>query len=54
MIYSNLFVKKVQNEFETIIKKIRSDNSSEFKNTRIEDLYDDLGIGHQFSPTYTP
>ena len=48
------FVKRVQNEFETTIKKIRSDNVSEFKNTRIEDLCDDLHIGHQFSPTYTP
>jgi transposase InsO family protein len=48
------FVKRVQNEFETTIKKIRSDNGSEFKNTRIKDLCDDLGIGHQFSPTYTP
>jgi transposase InsO family protein len=47
------FIKTVQNEFETTIKKIRSDNGSEFKNTRIEDLCD-LGIGHQFSPTYTP
>jgi transposase InsO family protein len=48
------FVKRVQNEFETTIKKIRSDNGSEFKNTRIVDLCDDLGIRHQFSPTYTP
>jgi transposase InsO family protein len=48
------FVKRVQNEFEATIKKIRSDNGSEFKNTRIEDLCDDLGIRHQFSPTYTP
>jgi transposase InsO family protein len=44
----------VQNEYETTIKKIRSDNGSEFKNTRIEHLCDDFGIGHQFSPTYTP
>jgi transposase InsO family protein len=44
----------VQNEFEITIKKIRSDNGSEFKNTRIEELCDDLGIRHQFSPTYTP
>jgi hypothetical protein len=48
------FFKRVQNEFETTIKKIRSDNGSELKNTRIEELCDDLGIGHQFSPTYTP
>jgi transposase InsO family protein len=39
----------VQNEFEITIKKIRSDNGSEFKNTGIEELCDDLGIGHQFS-----
>jgi transposase InsO family protein len=50
----NFFIKRVQNEFETTIKKIRSDNGSEFRNTRIENLCDDLGIGHQFSPTYTP
>ena len=48
------FVKRVQNEFETTIKKIRIDIGSEFKNIRIEDLCDDLGIGQQFSPTYTP
>jgi transposase InsO family protein len=46
------FVKRVQNEFETTIKNIRS--GSEFKNTSIEDLCGDLGIGHQFSLTYTP
>jgi transposase InsO family protein len=40
------FIKRVQNELETTIKKIRSDNGSEFKNTRIEDLCDDLRIGH--------
>jgi transposase InsO family protein len=48
------FVKRVQNKFEITIKKIRSDNGSEFKNTRIEELCDNLGIRHQFSPTYTP
>jgi len=31
-------VKRIQNGFETNIKKIRSDNGSEFKNTRIEEL----------------
>jgi transposase InsO family protein len=46
------FVKRVQNEFETTIKNIRS--GSEFKNTSIEDLCGDLRIGHQFSLTYTP
>ena len=28
------FVKDIHNEFETTIKKVRSDNGSEFKNTR--------------------
>ena len=33
---------------------MRSDNGSEFKNTRVDDLCDDLGIRHQFSTKYTP
>jgi transposase InsO family protein len=44
----------VQNEFETTIKKVRSDNRSEFKNTRIDDLCDEYGIRHQFLAKYTP
>jgi transposase InsO family protein len=48
------FVNQCQNEFETTIKKVRSDNSSEFKNTRIDELCDELGIRHQFSAKYTP
>jgi transposase InsO family protein len=48
------FLTRVHNEFEIRIKKVRSDNRSEFKNTRIEELYDHYGIGHQFSAKYTP
>ena len=44
------FVKRVHNEFETTIKSLRSDNGSEFKNTRI----DEFGIKHKFSAKYTP
>jgi hypothetical protein len=44
----------VQNEFEITIKKVRSDNKSEFKNTRIDELCDEYGIRHQFSTKYTP
>ena len=40
--------------FETTIKKVRSDNGSEFKNTRIDELCDEFGIKHQFSAKYTP
>jgi transposase InsO family protein len=48
------FIKRVQNEFETTIKKVRSDNGSELKNTRIDELCDEYGIRHQFSAKYTP
>ena len=48
------FVKGIHNEFETTIKIVRSDNGSEFKNTRINELCDEFGIRHQFSAKYTP
>jgi transposase InsO family protein len=48
------FIKGIRNEFETTIKRVRSDNGSEFKNTRIDELCDDFGIRHQFSAKYTP
>ena len=33
---------------------MRSDNGSEFKNTRVDELCDEFGIKHQFSVKYTP
>jgi transposase InsO family protein len=48
-----LFVKGIHNEFETTIKRVRSDNGSEFNNTRIDELCDEFGIRHQFSAKYT-
>ena len=42
------FIKRCHNEFETTIKKVRSDNGSEFKNTRVDELCDEFGIRHQF------
>jgi transposase InsO family protein len=48
------FVKGIDNEFETTIKRVRSDNGSEFKNTRIDELCDNFKIRHQFSAKYTP
>jgi transposase InsO family protein len=48
------FVKGIHNEFETTIKRVRSDNGSEFKNTRIDELCDEFRIRHQFSAKYTP
>jgi len=46
------FVKRIHNEFETTIKKVRSDNGSELKNTRVDELCDKFGIRHQFSAKY--
>jgi transposase InsO family protein len=48
------FIKRIHNEFETTIKKVRSDNGSEFKNTRVYDLCDEFRIRHQFLTKYTP
>jgi transposase InsO family protein len=48
------FVKGIHNELETTTKRVRSDNGSEFKNTRIDELSDDFGIKHQFLAKYTP
>ena len=48
------FIRKSQNEYEVKIKKIRSDNGSELKNTQIEEFLDDEGIKHEFSAPYTP
>jgi transposase InsO family protein len=43
-----------QNQFNFDIKKVRSDNESEFKNVRIDEYCDDKGINHEFSYKYTP
>jgi transposase InsO family protein len=45
---------KRANEFDTKIKKVRSDNSTEFKNTNIKKFLDEEGMGHEFSVPYTP
>jgi transposase InsO family protein len=48
------FVKRIHNEFKTTIKKVRSNNGCEFKNTRVDELCDEFRIRHQFSAKYTP
>jgi transposase InsO family protein len=48
------FLKRVQNKFDAKIKRIRSDNSTEFNNTQVEDYLDEEGIKHEFSTPYTP
>jgi transposase InsO family protein len=48
------FLRRDQNEFELKVKKIRSDNGSEFKNLQVEDFLEEEGIKHEFSAPYTP
>jgi IS30 family transposase len=48
------FLKRVQNEFDTKVKKIRSDNGTEFKNTQVEDFLDEEDIKYEFLASYTP
>jgi transposase InsO family protein len=48
------FLRRAQNEFRLRIKKIRSDNGTEFKNSQIEVFLEDEGIKHEFSSPYTP
>jgi transposase InsO family protein len=47
------FLSLAQNEFDAKVKKIRSDNDTEFKNTQVEDFLDEEGIKHEFSAPYT-
>jgi transposase InsO family protein len=35
------------------VKKIRSDNGSEFKNLQVEEYLEEEGIKHEFSARYT-
>jgi transposase InsO family protein len=48
------FLRRAQNEFDAKVKKIRSDNGTEFKNTQVEDFLDEEGMKHEFSAPYTP
>jgi transposase InsO family protein len=48
------FLRRTQNEFGLRIKKIRSDNETEFKNSQIEGCLEEEGIKHEFSSPYTP
>jgi transposase InsO family protein len=48
------FLRRAQNEFELKVKKIRSDNGSEFKNLQVEEYIEEEGIKHEFSAPYTP
>jgi transposase InsO family protein len=48
------FMRRAQNEIELKIKKVRSDNGTEFNNTGVEEFLGEDGIKHEFSVSYTP
>jgi hypothetical protein len=48
------FLRRAQNEFGLRIKKIRSNNGTEFKNSQIEGFLEEEGIKHEFSSPYKP
>jgi hypothetical protein len=48
------FLRRAQNEFKLRIKKIRSENGTEIKNSQIEGFLEEEGIKHEFSSPYTP
>jgi transposase InsO family protein len=47
------FLKRAQKEFDAKVKRIRSDNGIEFKNTQVKNYLDEEGIKHEFSTPYT-
>jgi transposase InsO family protein len=47
-------LRRAQNEFGLRIKKIRSHNGTEFKNSQIEGFLEKEGIKQEFSSPYTP
>jgi hypothetical protein len=48
------FLRRAQNEFGLKVKKIRSDNGSEFKNLQVEEYLEEEDSKHEFSAPYTP
>ena len=45
---------RAENVFDLKVKKVKSDNGTEFRNTIVEQLCDGKGIKHEFSSKYTP
>jgi hypothetical protein len=49
--YKNM---RLKSKIAAKVKKIRSDNGTEFKNTQVEDFLDEEDIKHEFLAPYTP
>lgn len=48
------FVSLIQNQFNKVIKTIRTDNGSEYLDTQVRSFLSKKGIHHQTSNVYTP
>ncbi|KAJ9539173.1 hypothetical protein OSB04_031906 [Centaurea solstitialis] len=48
------FIKRIQVLLQLPLRKIRSDNDTEFKNATLEAYLTSVGISHNFSGAYTP
>jgi transposase InsO family protein len=48
------FLRMTQNKIDAKVKKIRSDNGTEFKNTQVENFLDEECIRHEFLAPCTP
>lgn len=48
------FLKQFENEFDVKVKRIRSDNGTEFINKQVENMLIEKGIIHEKSVVYTP
>jgi hypothetical protein len=48
------FLRRAQNEFNAKVKKIRSDNVTEFNNTQVEEFFDEESNKYEFLAPYTP
>jgi transposase InsO family protein len=52
--YTKALPKESPNEFELKMKKIGSNNGSEFENPQVEEYLEEEGTRHEFSTPYTP
>ncbi|KAJ9542081.1 hypothetical protein OSB04_028587 [Centaurea solstitialis] len=48
------FIKRIQILLSRKVKKIRSDNDTEFRNTKLQSFLEDMGISHNFFAVRTP
>ncbi|XP_052619539.1 uncharacterized protein LOC128125946 [Lactuca sativa] len=48
------FIKKIETSLKRRVRKINSDNGSQFKNNVLDSFFTNKGISHNFSSPYTP